>query len=240
MYQSPPIAIGARRGAPGTQLCFPLMTNDYTRRRQHFWVKVVYVHYQLPKVPQPLQRHQVCPSRPQRKSVFKLRRVYCQSSNRFNTLPPSIHLSNAQHDVSTSAERVGTSLTLLKSVACCSFRIKVVYVRYQLPKVPQPLQRHQLHQLRPDHLQRKFHRAVLLIFKSSSAQHPLYMLASFFDCSTVSCIPPGTKTTFRLLQNGPMPPSIFRNSSTFLWLSEALRRRIAVRETPSLCMGWQW
>ena len=64
---------------------------------------------------------------------------------------------------------------------------------------------------------------------SPSAKRPLYLLASISNGSTMPCPPPGPKTTHRLPQNGQTSPSSSRNPSTSSWVSQASRRRIAVR-----------
>ena len=64
---------------------------------------------------------------------------------------------------------------------------------------------------------------------SPSAKHPLDVLASFSNGSTMPCPPPGPKTTYLLPLNGQTSPSSFQKPSTSPWASQTLRRRIVVR-----------
>ena len=72
---------------------------------------------------------------------------------------------------------------------------------------------------------------------SSSAKRLLDVLASRSNRSAMSCIPPGPKTTYRLPQNGHTPFPSLQSPSTWPWVSQASRRRIAIHSTPSLCVG---
>ena len=53
--------------------------------------------------------------------------------------------------------------------------------------------------------------------------------SSFSNRSTMPCTPPGSGAIYRRLQNGRTSPSSFWNHSTSPWVSQASRRRIAVR-----------
>ena len=62
-----------------------------------------------------------------------------------------------------------------------------------------------------------------------SAKHPLDVLASFSNGSTMPCPPPGPKTTYLLPLNSQTSPSSFQKPSTSPWASQTSRRRIVVR-----------
>ena len=158
----------------------------------------------------PQRMHTIlCPSRP--RTTYRHPQNERTPPSTFQNLPANGWLCHAPHVFPT----VPTSVLGLKT----TYRLPKLVLRHAPASGTLP-PRHGSANLRDD--------------VSQSAKRPLFVLASL---SNRSRIPPGPKTIHRLPQHGRAPSFSFRDPSTSPWVSEASRRRIPVRSTPSRRAG---